>query len=128
MMQTYTLFQYIFGYDVYPSKVLLYLYISQDTTPREISKRMKISRGLLYQTLQFLDDEGYIDRSERGRVKLFTSKVEEKLLAGIAELQEMGKNLNQLRHKAIREKMVELDEEMGGLKELEENLREELQK
>ena len=89
---------------------------------------MKISRGLLYQTLQFLDDEGYIDRSERGRVKLCTSKVEEKLHAGIAELQEIGKDLNQLRHKAIREKMVELDEEMGGLKELEEHLREELQK
>lgn len=128
MMQTYTLFQYIFGYPVYPSKVLLDLYISQNTTPREISKRMKISRGLLYQTLQFLDKEGYIDRSERGRVKLCTSEVEEKLLAGIAELQEMGKDLNQLRHKAIRGKMVELDEEMGGLKEIEEQLRKELQK
>ena len=89
---------------------------------------MKISRGLLYQTLQFLDDEGYIDRSERGRVKLCTSQVEETLLAGTAELQEIGKHLNQLRHKAIREKMVELDEEMGGLKELEESLRSELQK
>lgn len=89
---------------------------------------MKISRGLLYQTLQFLDDEGYIDRSERGRVKLCTPEVEKRLLAGIAELQEMGKDLNQLRHKAIRERMVELDEKMGGLKELEEQLRRELQK
>ena len=102
------------------------VYVSPDTTPSEISKRTGIARGKIYQTLKFLDEEGLIDRSERGTVRLQTEIVENKLREGIAQLHEIGQNLKTLRHMAVREKMIALDTQMGDLKEIEERLRREL--
>ncbi len=124
-MKTHALFQYIFDIPVYPSKVLVALYISPVCTAREISEHTGISRGKVYQTVQFLEDMGYVDRSERGIVKLRTNVIESKFREGIEELSRMADDLTALKRKAIKEKKEEVLKQLRKIEELEKTLGEE---
>lgn len=119
-MRTYTLFQYIFGIPVYPSKVLLALYISPISSAKEIGERSGISRGKVYQTIQFLENEGLVNRSERGIVKLNVDIVEARLREGINELNRIADNLIILKQKAIKEEKEILLSKIKSLEKLEE--------
>ena len=118
-MKIQTLFQYIFDIPVYPSKVLLALYISPISTAMEIGERLGISRGKVYQTIQFLEKEGFIDRSERGIIKLRTDMVESKLREGIKELNEIANNLVILKQRAIKEEKDAILKKLDRLEKLE---------
>ena len=118
-MKIHTLFQYIFDLPVYPSKVLLALYISPVSTAREIGDRSGISRGKIYQTVQFLEKEGFVDRSERGIIKLNIDIVESRLREGINELNEIADNLIILKMKAIKEEKEAILQKLRSLEKLE---------
>ncbi len=118
-MKIQTLFQYIFDLSVYPSKVLLALYISPVSTAREIGERLEISRGKVYQTIQFLEKEGFVDRSERGIIKLRTDMVESKLREGIKELNIIANDLVILKQRAIKEEKEAILKKLDRLEKLE---------
>ena len=120
IMRTHTLFQYIFGIPVYPSKVLLALYISPISSAKEIGERSGISRGKVYQTIQFLENEGLVNRSERGIVKLNVEIVEARLREGINELNRIADNLVVLKQRAIKEEKEILQSKIKNLEKLEE--------
>ena len=120
IMRTHTLFQYIFGIPVYPSKVLLALYISPISSAKEIGERSGISRGKVYQTIQFLENEGLVNRSERGIVKLNVDIVEARLIEGINELNRIADNLVVLKQRAIKEEKEILQSKIKNLEKLEE--------
>lgn len=119
-MNVHTLFQYIFGFPVYPSKVLLALYLSPVSSAREVSERSGISRGKVYETIQFLESERLVDRSERGVVKLNIDIVESRLREGIDELNRIADNLVILKQKAIKEEKAMLLNKIRILEEQEE--------
>jgi len=119
-MRTHTLFQYIFGIPVYPSKVLLALYISPISSAKEIGERSGISRGKVYQTIQFLENAGLVNRSERGIVKLNVDIVEARLIEGINELNRIADNLVILKQRAIKEEKEILQSKIKNLEKLEE--------
>ena len=120
IMRTHTLFQYIFGIPVYPSKVLLALYISPISSAKEIGERSGISRGKVYQTIQFLENAGLVNRSERGIVKLNVDIVEARLIEGINELNRIADNLVILKQRAIKEEKEILQSKIKNLEKLEE--------
>jgi len=120
IMRTHTLFQYIFGIPVYPSKVLLALYISPISSAKEIGERSGISRGKVYQTIQFLEKEGLVNRSERGIVRLNVEIVEARLREGINELNRIADNLVVLKQRAIKEEKEILQSKIKNLEKLEE--------
>lgn len=121
-MKVYTLFQYIFDIPVYPSKVLLALYVSPVSSAREIGEATGISRGKIYQTIQFLEKRGFVER-ERGVVKLDVDAIEARLREGIEELNRIADDLTILKQKAIEEKRAALLEELKTLERLEDKLR-----
>ena len=121
-MKIQTLFQYIFDLPIYPSKVLLALYISPVSTAREIGERLEISRGKVYQTIQFLEKEGFIDRSERGIIKLKTDMVESKLREGIKELNRIADDLTILKQRAIKEEKDAILKKLDRIEKLEKEL------
>lgn len=122
-MKVYTLFQYIFDMPVYPSRVLVALYIKPSSTPREIGEQTGIARGKIYQVLQFLEDGGYVDRSTRGIVQLDILKIEERLREGIAELGSIVDNLSILKEQALEEEKAIVLEKLERIEELEDKLR-----
>jgi len=119
-MNTHTLFQYIFGFPVYPSKILLALYLSPVSSAKEIGEQSGISRGKVYQTVQFLESEGLVDRSERGAVKLNIDIVESRLREGINELNKIADNLAILKQNVIKEEREQLLIKIKDLEKLEE--------
>ena len=121
-MKIHTLFQYIFDLPVYPSKVLLDLYISPVSTAREIVERSGISRGKVYQTIQFLEKEGFIDRNERGIIKLKTDILESKLREGIKELNRIADDLVILKQRAIKEEKDAILKKLDRIEKLEKEL------
>ncbi len=121
-MKIPTLFQYIFDLPVYPAQVLLALYISPVSTAREIIERSGISRGKVYQTIQFLEKEGFIDRSERGIIKLKTDIVESKLREGIKELNRIADDLVILKQMAINEEKAAILKKLDIIEKLEKEL------
>lgn len=122
-MKVYTLFQYIFDIPVYPSKVLVALYINPSSTAREIGEQTGIARGKIYQILRFLEDEGYVDRSTRGVVQLNTLMIEERLREGIAELGSIVDNLSILKKRALEEEKAVVLEKLERIEALEDKLR-----
>lgn len=118
-MEIYTLIQFIFDLPVYPSKVLLALYINSISSHRELSEFTKISRGKTYQTTKYLKDRGLIDTSERGVVKLNVPLFEEKMKKGIEELIAIAENLSLLKIKAIHEEKESVLERLKELERLE---------
>lgn len=121
-MRIHALFQFIFDIPVYPSKVLLDLYLSPVSTPSDISKRTEIARGKTYQTLQFLEERGWVDRSERGVVKLKVEVIEETLKAGIEGLSSMAEDFTNLKLIAISDEKVKVEEKLTYLKDQEERI------
>ncbi len=121
-MKIPTLFQYIFDLPVQPAQVLLALYISPVSTAREIIERSGISRGKVYQIVQFLEKEGFVDRSERGIIKLKTDIVESKLREGIKELNRIADDLVILKQMAIKEEKAAILKKLDIIEKLEKEL------
>ena len=100
------LFQYLFDLPVSPAKVLLALYISPVSTAKKIMNLTGISYGKTYQSFQFLEKKGFIDRSKRGIIKLKTDIVDSKIREGINDLNIISNNLLILKKRAIKESFV----------------------
>jgi len=121
-MKIHTLFQYIFDIPVNPARVLLSLYISPVSTPYEICERSGISRSKIYKIVRFLEKDGFVDRSERGIIKLKTDMVEPKLIEGINELIRMANDLVILKKRAVKEEKEAVLQKLDRIEKLEKNL------
>jgi len=117
-LQMHALFQYIFDLPVYPSKILLCLFVEgRPLRYREISEKTGISHGKVYQTVPQLRERGLVDTSQRGLVKLNEQKVEETLRHGVQELLKLARDIHTLRLQAIKEQKTRI---LATLKELEQ--------